>query len=168
LKVYKNLSAKNSNSKFKAINLSDIKEILYGQSSENLKKRFKNLLNKELKEPCLFLSVILTKRSIDLFFDSQEKLNRWFYGLKYLIEEKGLNIKIKSTIDFVFTKAKLRIIKELREYNENINNVNNNNNQNKSIAVLNQLKEYSQNNHFGFESLSVMKIILLYYKVMKV
>ncbi len=162
MKVYKNLSAKISNSKFKAINLTDIKEILYGQSSENLKKRFKNVLNKELKEPWLFLSIILSKRSIDLFFDSQEKVNKWFYGLKYLIEEKKLDIKIKSTCDYIFTRIKLKIIKELREYNEN-----NLGNKNKFISVLQQLSELGQNTCFGFESLSNLKIILLYHKVKK-
>ena len=121
------------------------------------------MLNKELKEPWLFLSIILTKRSIDLFFDSEEKLSKWFYGFKFLIEEKNLNIKIKTTFDFVFTKTKLRIIKELKDYSEN-----NIGNHNKSVAVLNQLREYAQNHHFGFESLSVLKIILLYLKVMKV
>lgn len=109
------------------------------------------------------MSIILTKRSIDLYFDSQEKLNKWFYGFKYLIEEKKLNIKIKTTFDFVLTRTKLRLIKELREYNEN-----NKGKQNKSIEVLNQLREYSLINLFGFDSLSVLKIILLYYKVMKV
>lgn len=163
LKIYKNFNSKNNNGKCKSINLLEVKEILYGQSSENLKKRFKNLVNKELKEPWLFLSVILTKRSIDLFFQSEDQLNRWFHGLKFLIQEKKLPIKIKTCFDFIFTKTKLRLIKELRDYNENMSSLN----QDKSIPVLNQLREYAQNNHFGFESLSVLKIILLYNKVMK-
>lgn len=163
LKVYKNIAAKSGANKFKSIPLSEIKEILYGQNSENLIKRFKNLINKELKQPWLFISFILNKRSIDLFFDSKEKLNKWFYGFKYLIEEKYLKIKIKSTIEYVLTRMKLRMITELKELTDNDIG-----NQHKSLLVLTQLRNFAQTNYFGFENLSFLKVLLLYVKVKKI
>jgi len=109
------------------------------------------------------MSIILNKRSIDLFFESEEKLKKWFYGLRYFIIEKNLQIKIKTNFDFILSKTKLRLINELKEFNQNQLDLKDS----KKLLILTQMKEYAQKNQFGFESLPVLKVILLYCKVMK-
>ncbi len=109
------------------------------------------------------MSIILNKRSIDLFFESEDKLKKWFYGLRYFITEKNLQIKIKSNFDFILSKTKLRLINELREFNLNHPRLKDT----KEVFILTQMKEYAQQNQFGFETLPFLKVILLYCKVMK-
>ena len=151
-----------NDSSSKLVVISDIKKFTYGIASDNLRKRFKNMKNSKLRSPWLFFSILTKKRSIDLYMDDVS-LNKWFYGLKYLIEEKYLKIKIKSTTEYVLTRMKLRMITELKELTDNDIG-----NQHKSLLVLTQLRNFAQTNYFGFENLSFLKVLLLYVKVKKI
>ena len=57
-------------------------------------KKMKNLYDKNLNLPWLFLSLEINKRSIDLYFDNEEHLITWFYGLSYFVKANNLSTKI--------------------------------------------------------------------------
>jgi hypothetical protein len=109
------------------------------------------------------MSIILEKRSIDLYFESEEKLKRWFYGLRYYIIKRNPKIKIKTKFDFLISKLKLRLLKEIRDFDDNSPELK----KNKEILILNDMKEYAENDKFQYESLPVIKVILFYVKLMK-
>ncbi len=98
-----------------------------------------------------------------MFFESDEKLKKWFYGLRYYIDIKNLKIKMKTKFDFILSKLKMRLLREILEFNQNHPEVK----KNKEIVILNDIKLYAKNNNFQFESLSIVKVILLYLKLMK-
>ena len=83
----------------KTILLSDIKKFTYGISSDNLRKRFKNMKNSTLKCPHLFFSILTKKRSVELYMDDQS-LVKWFYGISHLLKENDKNIKYCPLLSF--------------------------------------------------------------------
>ena len=101
----------------KTILLSDINKFTYGITSENLRKRFKNMKNSSLRCPHLFLSILTKKRSIDLYMD-ELSLTKWFYGLSHFLKENKQKYKIMSTSKFLLTKLKLRMLMNLKEHYE--------------------------------------------------
>lgn len=101
----------------KTILLSDINKFTYGISSENLRKRFKNMKNSSMRCPHLFFSILTKKRSIDLYMDEQS-LAKWFYGISHFLKENKQKYKIMSTSKFLITKLKLRMLMNLKEYYE--------------------------------------------------
>jgi hypothetical protein len=137
--------------------------VLYGVTSENLKKRYKTLITSNLKEPWLFISLYLSNnRTIDLYFSDISKLTTWFYGLNYFIKGYALNTKIMSVSGFLLKKFKLALVTNLKDMAES-DEVS----PHKTVLVLTQLKNYAQSNNYGFHSLSFLKIFLLYYKIMR-
>jgi len=101
----------------KTISFSDIKKFTYGISSENLRKRFKNMKNSNLRFPHLFFSILTKKRSIDLYMDEQSII-KWFYGISHYLKESNEQFKIMSTSKFLLTKLKLKMLLNLKEYYE--------------------------------------------------
>ena len=171
LLVYKNKKLKDKNFKpNKYINLREVKRILYGFNSENLKKRHSYLTSSTaLQEPWLFLSLELPKRTIDFYMESEKILKKWFYGLKYLIENNNLNIKTMSVHSFIFTKLKLRLITELKDMsNNNANIIEDEQGSSKSLNVLNELKNYTKAHSYNFNTLSVTQVMRLYIKVKQI
>lgn len=117
-------------------------------------------MTKELNQPWKFLSLVLPKRTIDFYFDDEEKLKVWFYGLNYFIKGYKLNTEIMTITEFIFTKLKLKLVTELKEIAEKDDK-----NPNKSLLVLTQLKNYALNNQYGFHSLTIPQVVLLFKKV---
>jgi len=107
-----------NDSNSKMINLSEITKFTYGISSENLRKRFKNMKNSNLRYPHLFFSILTKKRSIDLYMDENSIIN-WFFGISHYLKEKKQNYKLISTSKFLITKLKLRMLLNLKEYYQN-------------------------------------------------
>jgi hypothetical protein len=114
IRVYQKKGDKN----FKSFSLNEMKKIGYGVTSENLKKRFKNIKNSTLKNPWQFLSIITKDRSLDLYLEDL-KLNQWFYGLTHHLRKKQCTNKIISVHNFIFTKLKLKLMNNLKETFEN-------------------------------------------------
>lgn len=150
-----------------SIPFKDIRKVLYGISSENLKRRYNNLISQEINKPWLFLSLLLPKRTIDFYFESEEKLTSWFYGINYFIRGYKTETETMSISDFIITKLKLKLITELKEIHDSIYSNNKKDKEKdigKSLVVLSQLRSYVQNTH-SFNSLSFIKVLLLYKKV---
>ncbi len=101
----------------KTILLSDIYKFTYGISSENLRKRFKNMKNSNLRWPHLFFSILTNKRSIDLYMD-EVSLVKWFHGVSYFLKQNNQKYKIISTSKFLLTRLKLRMLINLKEHYE--------------------------------------------------
>lgn len=97
------------------INFSDIIKFTYGISSENLRKRFKNMKNSNLKYPHLFFSILTKKRSFDLYMD-EDSLVKWFFGISHYLKEKKQSYKLISTSKFLITRLKLRMLLNLKDY----------------------------------------------------
>jgi hypothetical protein len=164
LNVYKNQQAKDNNGKpYKSISFDSIKEVTYGVTSDNLKKKYRTLIVNNLKEPWQFVSLVLNNnKTIDLYFNDVSKLGTWFYGLNYFIKGYALKTKIISVSGYLLKKFKLKLVTELKDMAES-DEVS----PHKTVLVLTQLKNYAQNNNYGFHSLSFLKIFLLYYKIMR-
>jgi hypothetical protein len=163
LLVYKDKKVKENDGKpYKSIKLDNVKEILYGVTSDNLKKRYKTLITNNLKQPWLFMSLCLDNRTIDLYFNDEEKLNIWYYGVNYYIKGYAINTKMMNISGYIMTKFKLRLVTLLKDMAES-DEVS----PHKTLLVLTQLKNFAQNNNYGFHSLSFLKIFLLYYKIMR-
>lgn len=160
--IYKNQTAyeEKEEKPYKVIPFTEIKEVVYGLTSENLKKRYKNISEKNLKSPWLFLSLMLNKRSIDLYFDTEESLVNWFYGLNYFIKGYKIPTKIISISKFIITKLKLKLITNLKEIAERDEK-----NPNKSLLILTQLNNYVNTNQMGFDSLTFVQVLLLFRKI---
>lgn len=166
IKIYKNLNKKRNNSSFKTISFSDIREISFGIHSANLKRRVKSLKNRDMIKPWLYMSILTDRRSIDLYVDSDEKINQWFYGLKHFIyNDKNLSQQIifPNVNQFIQEKVKSKLIFKLKsdiETNSESSLV-----KLKPPKVLTDLLSYIQNNDYSFENLSFLKILLLFNKL---
>jgi hypothetical protein len=164
LVIYKNQQIKDNDGKpYKTISFDSIKEVMYGISSENLKRRYKTLITSGIREPWQFVSLCLNNnKTIDLYFPDISKLGTWFYGLNYFIKGYALSTKIISVSGYLMTKFKLKLVTELKDMAESDEA-----SPHKTLLVLTQLKNYAQSNNYGFHSLSFLKIFLLYYKIMR-
>ncbi len=149
INVYEKLS---SNSPYRIISLNEITKICYGISSDNVKKKFKNVTSTNLKNPWLFLSIVTPARSTDLYME-ENTLNTWFYGLRYYLRKKNMSHKIISVNNFVLTKLKLKLI-----YKIGSKKTANTENAYKNL-VSNIAKEKQ------IQNLSFAKILLLYIKL---
>ena len=89
------LNPPNNDSNSKTINLSEITKFTYGISSENLRRRFKNMKNSSLRCPHLFFSILTKKRSIDLYMD-ETALVKWFFGISQYLKENDQSYKLIS------------------------------------------------------------------------
>ncbi len=150
----------NKDKPYKSIPISEIQSIVYGLSSSNLRKRYKNLNEKNLNSPWLFMSLMMNKRSIDFYFDNEETLCTWYYGLWFFIKTNRLPIKSPCISQFVLRKTKLKLIQKLKEIAEKDEK-----NPNKSLLILTQLNNYIINNELGFQSLTFIQVLLLYRKI---
>ena len=112
--IYKNF---NENEPDKIIDLKNIKKVLYGIKSKNIKNKFTNINSDFLNSPFLFLSLITKKRSYDLYCP-EIKLKNWFYGLYYYYFFNKINYKLFSINYFILTRIKLKSIKKLKEFSQ--------------------------------------------------
>ncbi len=162
LLIYKNEKAflLKPDKPYKSIPFSEIKGVIYGSSTENLKKKFKNSKDKKFNSPWLFLSLDINKRSVDFYFENEDQILTWFYGLSYFIRAYNLTTKIMPVYQFVMTKLKLKLICKLKQLSESDEK-----NPNKSLLILTQLNNYITTHEMGFNALSIVQVLLLYKKV---
>jgi hypothetical protein len=149
INVYEKLS---SNSPYRIIILDEITKICYGVSSDNIKKKFKNVTSSTLKNPWLFLSIVTPARSTDLYME-EITLNTWFYGLRHYLRKKNMWHKIISVNNFVLTKLKLKLIYKIGSKKSN-------NTENAYKSLVNNIAKEKQ-----IQNLSFAKILLLYLKL---
>jgi hypothetical protein len=102
----------------------------------------------------------MNKRSIDFYFDNEESLSSWYYGLWFYIKKNRLNVKAPCISQFVLRKTKLKLIQKLKEIAERDEK-----NPNKSLLILTQLNNYITNNEMGFQSLTFIQVLLLFRKI---
>jgi hypothetical protein len=63
--------------------------------------------------------IISKEKSVDLYLE-EDKLSKWFYGIKYYLKLMNMKHKIISTSNFLLTKLKLKLIFRLKEdYDKN-------------------------------------------------
>ncbi len=151
---YLNIYKKISDSKpYKMINLEELKNITIGFKSKNLINKIKDEIYKGYK-PWYFLSLWFSDRTIDLYFDNDEEMNKWFEGIyffnRYIIENK----KMRGLNYFFLTKLKLRLLYKLRSMKYN-------------LPIIKQLKHYESQNEVEYQSLPITKTLLLYTNVCK-
>ena len=145
----------------KEINLNNVFQISYGMLTKNLNKKSKYLSDTHFfKNRKQFLSFMLDKRTIDLYFESEELLNDWVYGLITLIKKNNLKTGVFSVSGFILTRLKYNLILRLEEMR------NDKRFGNKSTLILQELYNYFSSNSFGLYSFSFAKILLLYKKIM--
>ena len=148
LSIYKKIS---DSKPYKMINLEELNNITIGFKSKNLINKIKDEIYKKYK-PWYFLSLWLSDRTIDLYFDNDEEMNKWFEGIyffnRYIIENK----KMRGLNYFFFTKLKLRLLYKLRSMKYN-------------LPIIKQLKHYESQNEVEYQSLPLAKTLLLYTKV---
>ena len=106
------------------------------------------------------MSLMMSKRSVDFYFESEEALTNWFYGLSYFIKSVNLTTKLPTLSQFVLRKTKLKLIQKLKEIAEKDEK-----NPNKSLLILTQLNNYITTNEMGFHSLTFIQVLLLYSKI---
>ena len=113
--------------------LKKIIKILNGIYSENLKKKLLNdnqsdeNVKKILKKHSQILSFIINNRSIDLYFNKEDDIKNWFYGLYYYYYNNNMSFKILSCTNFVLRRLKFKIIKKIDKISKNDDDIINNN-----------------------------------------
>ena len=136
---------------YKKFNLDELYDITIGFETQNLMNKIKPNFFKNYK-PWYFLSLWFKERTIDLYFDNDEEMNKWFEGIYYynefIVEKSG----IRSLNYYFFTKLKLKLLYKL------INTKNN-------LPIINQLKYYESQNQLEYQSLPFWKVLVLYNKV---
>lgn len=100
----------------KKIPVANIKKIVYGIKTDNLKKKSKSI--PASMQPDAFMSLIIKDRSIDLFFGSH--IREWFYGMKYFLDQCKMKYKINSSSGFVIARLKYMMAGKLQG-NKNTN-----------------------------------------------
>ena len=148
LSIYKTIS---DSKPYKMINLEELNNITIGFKSKNLINKIKDEIYKGYK-PWHFLSLWFPDRTIDLYFDNDEEMNKWFEGIyfynRYIIENK----KMRGLNYFFLNKLKLRLLYKLRSMNYN-------------LPIIKKLKHYESQNEVEYQSLPIAKTLLLYTKV---
>ena len=145
----------------KEIPLEDIFQISYGILSRNLLKKSKYLAETHFyKNRKQFLTLMIPKRTLDFYFESEDLLNDWVYGLSTFIKRNNLRTGIFSVSGFILTRLKYNLIMRLQEMK------NDKRFGNKSILILQELHNYFNTNSFGLYSFSFAKILLLYKKIL--
>ena len=136
---------------YQVFNLDDLNDITIGFESQNLISKIKpNFFSKY--KPWYFLSLWFQVRTIDLYFDNDEEMNKWFEGIyyfnKYIIEKR----KSRSLNYFFFTKLKLKLLYKLKNMKCN-------------LPIIKQLKYFESQNQLEYQSLPFPKVLVLYNKV---
>lgn len=102
-----------------------ILKILVGYKSKNINDKLKKLnipsVDKPYK-PYLFLSLILSSRSIDLFFTEERSAKNWFYGLSHFLRISDRPYKIQSCTSYILFRLKCKMIRKLEKDNNQIDN----------------------------------------------
>ena len=137
---------------YKIFNLEELYDITIGFESQNLITKIKPKQNffKNYK-PWYFLSFWFEERTIDLYFDNDEEMNKWFEGIyfynKYILDKKTKNLNY-----FFFKKLKLKLLYRLK-------------NMKNDLEIIKQLKYYESKNYLEYQSLPFYKVLVLFYKV---
>ena len=96
----------------------DILKILIGIKTKNLENKLSIMkyFAKKQKKPYLFMSLILSEKTVDLVFKDGDSAKKWFYGLYYYLSNKISKrpFKICSCTNFIFFKMKCKIMKKLK------------------------------------------------------
>ena len=138
---------------YKKFNLNDLNNITVGFKSKNLINKFKSGLLEEYNS-FHFLTLYFKERAVDLFFDNDEEMNKWFEGLYYFckyVAKKKININLSYLF---FTKLKLKILNRIKKMKYNLD-------------IINQLKKLESKNPLEFQELKLSRILNLYSKICK-
>ena len=101
----------------------NILKIQYGIKTKNAFDKSKSLNSLKKKEPYLFLSLVLKKRTIDLFFDKEKSAKKWFYGLYHYLKLSDRKYKIGSCTNYILFRLKCKMINKLDEDIKKINKI---------------------------------------------
>ena len=131
----KNFEIRNNKNDNKIIEhkLKKIIKILNGIYSENLKKKLFNdnqsdeNVKKILKKHSQILSFIVNNRSIDLYFNKEDDIANWFYGLYYYYCNNNMSYKILSCTSFILRRIKFKIMRKIDKICKNDDDIKNNN-----------------------------------------
>ena len=91
----------------------DILKIVVGIKTDNVIKKINNLNIKNKNEPFRFMSLILRKRTIDLYFPKKESAKSWFYGLYRYMQVSERSYKIGSCTSYILARIKCKMINQL-------------------------------------------------------
>lgn len=162
LQIFKNTKVYETiNLPMKQINLNDVFQISYGILTRNLIKKSKYLAETHFyKNRKQFLSLMMPKRTLDFYFESEDLLNDWVYGLITFVKNNNLKTGVFSVSGFILTRLKYNLIMRLQEMK------NDKRFGNKSILILQELHNHINSNSFGLYSFSFAKILLLYKKIL--
>lgn len=152
LLVFKNI---NEIKPYKVFRLAKLYNITVGLKTENLINKINQNLLKNYK-PWFFLSFWFPERTIDINFDNDEEMNKWFEGIYYYSTriDKPKKNKI-SLCQYFFSKAKLKLLYTIKYMKYN-------------LPIIEQLHYYESQNELEYLSLPFSKTILLYTKINKV
>ena len=152
--IYKTLQEQINNKSMKTINLDEMVKISFCCMSDNLKKRIMQRQIKDFK-PWRFLSLHFPKRTIDLYFDSEELVNEWFLGLFYYMKNIRSDVNencLPKINEFFMNKLKLKLLYELKDMKGD-------------LQILEHIKTFASENELEYQALPISKTILLYVKV---
>ena len=139
---------------YKVYNLNILCDITIGLQSENLIRNIKPNFFSNYK-PYLFLSLWFPERTIDLYFDNDKEINKWFEGIyffnKFVLENK----KIRTLSYLFYTKLKLKLLYQMRNMKNN-------------LPILKQLKYYESQNELEYQALPFPKTLVLYHKICEI
>ena len=107
----------------KTYKFDDIKKIVIGFKTKNVKNKLKNLksLKDIKKKPYCFISLVLTKRTIDLVFMKENSVKNWFYGFFHYFQMSDRKYKIVSCTNNILFRIKCKMINKI---NGNIKKLN--------------------------------------------
>ena len=138
---------------YKKFDLDDLYDITVGIKSKNLKSKLKPDFFNEYR-PCQFLSLWFKERTLDLFFDNDEEMNKWFEGLYYYFKYVA-KYQIKIGLNYYFfTKLKLKLLYKIIDMQYNLD-------------IINKLNEFESQNPLAYQKLNCCKVINLYNKIYK-
>ena len=108
----------------KVYDFDDILKVVVGFKTKNIIKKVNKLDNIQKKDkPYYFLSLVLRRRTIDLYFSKEESAKNWFYGLFHYFNISGRSYKINSCTNYILFRLKCKMINKLEENIKNINDL---------------------------------------------
>ena len=135
---------------YKIYNLEDLVDITIGFKSKNLINKYKPNLFKKYR-PWFFLSLWFPDRTIDLYFDNDEEMNKWYDGIYFYNKFILKKAKYPNLSNFFITKLKLKLLYKLKSMKLD-------------LQILQELKYSEAKNALEFQSFTLFKTLVLYAK----
>ncbi|MCQ2815826.1 MAG: hypothetical protein MJ252_01030 [archaeon] len=135
----------------KTIGLKEIINVTNGCYTDNIKKK---IWRKKITNfyPWLFLSLHLNNRTIDLYFDDDESVNKWFLGIYYYKRYFEKAVHSPKINHYFFNKLKLKLLYKIKEMNVN-------------LPIIDKIKRFAEENEIEYQSLPFQKVLVLYMKI---